>query len=78
MIARKANDDSHFLFVPLPHKARDILNTTVEHATQKNHTSANFQLRVASCPVPRRGTHVGVNSALQLIEDSFSTLGRAA
>jgi hypothetical protein len=36
MSARKANDDSHFFFVPL--KARDILNTTARFPTQLNHS----------------------------------------
>jgi hypothetical protein len=39
MSTRKANDDSHFSGVPLTHKARDTIITTVWFPTVKKHSS---------------------------------------
>ncbi len=36
MSTRKANDDSHFFFVPQPHQARDHHNTTASSVRQKS------------------------------------------
>lgn len=48
MTLREANYCSHFLFVPLPRKARTNLSTTVGHSTQQNHsTDTNVSTDVA-------------------------------
>lgn len=48
MRTRKANDDSHFLFFPLPHKAREKLSTTSKHSKLLSAHKSTIRFRAAS------------------------------
>jgi hypothetical protein len=59
MTPRKANDDSHFFFVPP--KVRGHKNTNVCEWTQEIHANDKNQFVVASYFVPERVAHILVN-----------------
>lgn len=68
MSTREAKDYSHFFFVPLTHKSRDILNTTVRSAPRNIHSfDTDVSCGVSPCggiaSVPPALVQVHVNHA---------------
>jgi len=64
MSPRKTHDDSHFFFVPLSRKSRDILNTTVHSVTLKNHRSDASVSCAAICGFCASVLHSCVNCSI--------------